>query len=114
MIRLRVVASAVLFAVATAIPLSAARADDPLIPRAVPDRAATRQKIDQVIASCKADKSKATLGVIVESVELSISFGAPAWNLNDRKACADFYAKTAQSLVDAFPDGDSATPAAAA
>ncbi len=92
--------------------LSSLAADDP--PRAIPDKAATRKKIDDLIGKFKSDKSKATLGMLEETMELSISYGAPAWNEKDHEECCNFYIQTAKSLVAAFPDDASATPQAAA
>ena len=80
------------------------------VPHAIPDKAATRKKIDDLIGKFKADKSKATLGMLEECIELSISYGAPAWNEKDHEECCTFYTQTVQSLTAAFPDDASATP----
>jgi tetratricopeptide (TPR) repeat protein len=78
----------------------------------VPDKAATRRQIDQMLVDLKDQKKPVDLGVCLESVELSISFGAPSWNVGDHTACRDFYADTARSLCNAADTG-SATPLAA-
>jgi len=81
-------------------------------PEAVPDKAASRRKIDDLIASFKKDKSRATLGMVQECMDRSIDFGAPTWNAGDHAACFAFYRDTAQALVTNFGDG-AATPLAA-
>ncbi|HVT79989.1 MAG TPA: tetratricopeptide repeat protein [Phycisphaerae bacterium] len=83
-------------------------------PHAIPDKAATRKKIDDLIAKFKIEKTKATLGMLEECIELSISYGAPAWNEKDHEECCNFYTQTVQSLTAAFPDDASATPGAQA
>ncbi len=89
-------------------PGSSAPATEP-----APDKDASRKKIDDLIAGFKKDKSQATLGLMQECMDTSIEYGAALWNQNDHRACAEFYQKTAQSLVDNFGDAGSATPLAA-
>jgi tetratricopeptide (TPR) repeat protein len=78
----------------------------------IPDENATRKKIDTLIKDCKDSKRKATLGLIQQTFGLSISYGAPTWNQGDHESCFRFYAKTAQSLCNAFGDAASTTDAA--
>src|SRR2546429_6865887 len=81
----------------------------------VPDEAGTRHQVDTLIAA--APNHRATLGTLQGAMELSISFGAPAWNLRDHDACCRFYVKTGESLVAAFAAADHpdrATPPARA
>jgi tetratricopeptide (TPR) repeat protein len=91
---------------------ASALADDN-IPETVPDRAMVRKQIDTLIQSFQHQKKKATLGLVQQSIALSIAYGAPAWNQGDHGACYQFYADTADSLVAAFPTDDVATQAAA-
>jgi tetratricopeptide (TPR) repeat protein len=77
-----------------------------------PDEQATRKKIDQLIKRCVDGKKRVTLGMLSNAIALSISYGAPTYNLGDRMSCFKFYAKTAQSLCAAFPDQTGATEAA--
>jgi tetratricopeptide (TPR) repeat protein len=79
---------------------------------APPDADVVRGEIDKIIQRFQGQKKKVTLGAVQAAIELSISFGAPAWNAGDHAACADFYAKTAETLCAAFPDRAAATPAA--
>ena len=82
---------------------------------AVPDAAAVRGQIDQLIGSFQHAKKKTTLGMIEQAISLSISYGAPVYNSGDHDACFQFYAQTARSLCTIFADGTSATePARAA
>ncbi len=66
----------------------------------VPDASDTRKQIDALIQD--APDHRATLGLMQTAMELSISYGAPAWNAGDHDACCKFYVKTAQSLCAAF------------
>lgn len=75
----------------------------------VPDAAAVRRMIDAQIHAFQKQKKKATLGLVQQSISLSISYGAPAYNNGDRAACFRFYADTADALVAAFADENSAT-----
>jgi tetratricopeptide (TPR) repeat protein len=75
----------------------------------VPDAAAVRRAIDAQIHAFQKQKKRATLGLVQQSILLSISYGAPAYNNGDRAACFRFYADTADALVTAFADEDSAT-----
>jgi tetratricopeptide (TPR) repeat protein len=93
------------------LPATAFADDD--APTAVPDRAVVRKQIDDLIQSFQHQKKKATLGLVQESIALSIAYGAPAWNQGDHGACYQFYADTADSLAAAFPGNDVATSAAA-
>jgi tetratricopeptide (TPR) repeat protein len=77
----------------------------------VPDAGAVRRQIDTGIKSFQRQKKKATLGMIQQSIALSISYGAPAYNAGDHGACYHFYADTADALVTAFADENSATHA---
>jgi tetratricopeptide (TPR) repeat protein len=77
-----------------------------------PDRQAVRGQVDALIHSFTSEKRKATLGMIHEAIALSISYGAPAYNLGDRSGCFHFYADTADALAEAFAADDSATDAA--
>jgi tetratricopeptide (TPR) repeat protein len=77
-----------------------------------PDEAVVRGQIDKIVQRFQGQKKKVTLGAVQAAIELSISFGAPAWNAGDHAACADFYVKTAETLCAAFPDQATATPAA--
>jgi len=77
----------------------------------VPDAGAVRRQIDAGIKSFQRQKKKATLGLIQQSIGLSISYGAPAYNAGDRTACYRFYADTADALVTAFADETQATHA---
>jgi tetratricopeptide (TPR) repeat protein len=81
-------------------------------PQDVPDEAATRARVDELIR--KAPDGRATLGTLQGTIELSISFGAPAWNSRDHEACCRFYVKTGESLCAAFAAPERATPAARA
>jgi tetratricopeptide (TPR) repeat protein len=65
-----------------------------------PTADATRRQIDALIRD--AADGRATLGLLQRAIDLSIAFGAPAWNAGDHDACAGFYAKTADSLCAAF------------
>lgn len=76
----------------------------------VPDAPSVRRAIDAQIHSFQKAKKKATLGLVQQSIALSISYGAPAYNTGDHAACFRFYADTADALVAAFPDESSATP----
>ena len=107
MLSLRVLIAALLFAwFASPAALRAAQENMP------PDEDTTRQKIELLIKNWQNDKKRATLGLIQEAIGLSISYGAPTWNLGDHKACSQFYTKTAKSLCDAFAEDKSATDAA--
>ncbi len=77
---------------------------------AVPDEGATRKHIDALISS--AGKNPITLGLVQQTIDLSISFGAPSFNAGDRAGCARFYMKTAESLAAAFPADHPATESA--
>jgi tetratricopeptide (TPR) repeat protein len=79
---------------------------------APPDEAVVRGQIDKIVQRFQGAKKKLTLGAVEAAIDLSISFGAPAWNAGDHAACADFYVKTAETLCSAFPQ-NAATPAAA-
>jgi tetratricopeptide (TPR) repeat protein len=74
----------------------------------------TREKIDKIIRGCTDAKKKVNLGLLRETIELSIGFGAPAWNGGDHEACARFYVKTAESLTAAFTENIATPPAWAA
>jgi tetratricopeptide (TPR) repeat protein len=76
-----------------------------------PNENAVRHQIDKLIKDAQDGKKKATLGLIQETISLSISFGAPTYNLGDRESCFRFYAKTAKTLCAAFPDEVSASAA---
>jgi tetratricopeptide (TPR) repeat protein len=65
--------------------------------------------VDKIIKRFQDGKRPATLGLIEQSIDLSIAFGAPAYNAGDRAACFRFYATTAKSLLTAFPDDASAS-----
>jgi tetratricopeptide (TPR) repeat protein len=78
----------------------------------VTGEAATRAQVDELIR--KAPEGRATLGTLQGTIELSISFGAPAWNARDHDACCRFYMKTAESLCTTFAAPERATPAARA
>jgi tetratricopeptide (TPR) repeat protein len=82
-------------------------ADDP-----VPDEAATRKQVDVLIQ--QAPNHQATLGTLQGAMNLSVSFGAPAWNAGDHDACCRFYVKTGESLLIAFDKPQAASPAARA
>src|SRR5438105_4394608 len=84
-----------------------ARADD-----AVPDESAVRQQVDALIAA--APSHRATLGTLQGAMELSISFGAPAWNARDHDACCRFYVKSGESLSAGFAAKEAATAPARA
>ncbi len=60
----------------------------------VPDRAKTRDAINGIIAA-----KRLSLGALAETVDLSIAYGAPAWNGGDHKACAAFYEDTVASIL---------------
>ena len=111
-VQFRLLGVAIVFAVLSSV--VRAQLNEPAVDAdAIPEKAASRKKIDDLITSFKKEKSPATLGLIQESMDLSIDFGAPTWNAGDHAACFEFYRRTAQSLVENFADG-SATPAAAA
>ena len=74
-----------------------------------PDEEETREEIQDLIKSFRDGKKKATLGLLREAINLSISYGGPTYDEGDKKACADFYVETAQALCDGFKDRDSAT-----
>ena len=65
---LKLVTAALILAVWTA---TAAGAD------AIPDRKRTRKQIDDLVKQFTGGEKKATLGLIKDAVNLSISFGAP-------------------------------------
>lgn len=75
-----------------------------------PDEVRVRRQVDRAIAQTPGHR--ATLGLLEKTMELSISFGAPAWNNADHEACSRFYVKTGQSLCAAFADADQSSPAA--
>jgi tetratricopeptide (TPR) repeat protein len=83
----------------------ALRADDP-----VPDSAMVRRQIDELINN--PPNHKCTLGTLRGAMNLSISYGAPAWNAADHDACAKFYIQTGQSLCKSSPTADSASETA--
>jgi tetratricopeptide (TPR) repeat protein len=83
-------------------------------PRMVPDEQDTRRHINDLIASFVARHKPATLGLFQQSIDLSISFGAPAYNVGDHAACYHFYSKTAESLIAAFAGPKATTEAAGA
>ena len=76
----------------------------------VPDRAIVRRRIDSVIAD--APSHRATIGVLQETMILSIAFGAPTWNAGDHDGCCNFYIKTGESLCSSFGGTDAASPKA--
>jgi tetratricopeptide (TPR) repeat protein len=76
----------------------------------IPDAAAVRRQIDAQIHTFQRQKKKATLGLVQQSILLSISYGAPAYNAGDHAGCFRFYAATADALVTAFAEENSATP----
>jgi tetratricopeptide (TPR) repeat protein len=80
------------------------------LPQVAPDETATRQQIDAIID--QAPHHRATLGTLQAAMLLSITFGAPTWNLGDHGSCCRFYVKTGQSLWTAFAADDAATGAA--
>jgi tetratricopeptide (TPR) repeat protein len=76
---------------------------------AMPDAAATRRHIDQLVAAFTSAHRPATLGLLHDAVQLSIGFGAPAYNAGDHRACGDFYAATAAAMDADFAAAESAT-----
>jgi tetratricopeptide (TPR) repeat protein len=84
----------------------------PAIADDLPDAAVVRKMIDGQISSFQTQKKKATLGLVQNTIALSISYGAPAYNNGDHAGCYYFYAATADALVAAFPDASSATEVA--
>lgn len=74
-----------------------------------PTEAEARASVDALIKSFADSKRPATLGLIEESIDRSIAFGAPTYNSGNRAACFRFYAKTAESLLAAFPGDASAS-----
>jgi len=104
----RAVALAMLLTQVVAARVCVAQDDDGAAP---PDENTARQQVDALVKEFHDAKKKATPGMIQQAVNLSVSFGAPAWNAGDHAACARFYMKTADSLLAAFPDKKSATPA---
>jgi tetratricopeptide (TPR) repeat protein len=106
--------SAVAMLLALAMPVCRAGAQDQDAPESqtVPDEQAVRQQVDALLKSFHDAKRRATPGMIQQAVNLSISFGAPAWNHGDHAACARFYMQTAQSLLASFAGRGSATQAA--
>ncbi len=82
---------------------------------AVPDPAVIRAHIDDLIAAATAAHAPARLGLVHEVIQLSISYGAPAYNRGSIGPCGDFYATSAAALIAAFPAAkDSSTAAAPA
>ena len=75
----------------------------------VPDQVATRRKIEALIAVFQTRERRATLGLLGECIELSISYGAPTYNNGDRDGCYRFYYETVSALCKAFPEEQSAT-----
>ena len=82
---------------------------------AVPDPAVIRAHIDDLIAAATAAHGPARLGLVHAVIQLSISYGAPAYNRGSIGPCGDFYATSAAALIAAFPAAkDSSTAAAPA
>ena len=81
-------------------------------PAALPDRAATRHAIDQMIAEYRSQRRPATLGLLHSAIQRSIEYGAPAFNLGDKEGCYRFYERTASSLIEAFGNSGATSRAA--
>jgi tetratricopeptide (TPR) repeat protein len=69
-----------------------------------------RDRIDRRIERFKKTGRRLGPGLLRECVTETLAFGVPAYNSGDHEACAQFYIKTAESLVGAFPKGSGATP----
>jgi hypothetical protein len=68
----------------------------------VPDPAKVRGQIDDLVQARLASGQPANLGLIGETLDLAIGYGAAVFDSGDPSACADFYAATAAKLVKSF------------
>lgn len=69
-----------------------------------------RAKIDQRIADRLAQNRPATLGLLIDAIDLTISFGAPVYNEGRHQTCYEFYWDTCHSLSASFVKPELATP----
>ncbi|MGH7144611.1 MAG: tetratricopeptide repeat protein [Planctomycetota bacterium] len=77
----------------------------------IPDKDATRKDIDDRIAKFVAAKQPPTLGLLKEVIDLSISYGAPAYDNGDHDACYSFYRVSTEALLAAFEKSPDVSPA---
>ncbi len=68
----------------------------------VPDPSAVRAKIDRLEAARIAAGQPASMGLLGDVIDLSISYGAPAYDGGDPAACLSFYTDSATKLVHDF------------
>lgn len=74
------------------------------------DREATRRDIDARIDVFLKARHAPTLGLIKEVVQLSIAWGAPAYDDGDREGCYRFYSATIERLLRDFPLDEKSDP----
>lgn len=75
-------------------------------PEEPPDAAAVRLEVNKVLGLYAESEVDPSLGRIVDAANLSIAFGAPAYNVGDIEGCRDFYRMTMEHIVEEWGDAD--------